>query len=53
MSLLGDNRDAIKKNTETSIDASKELGVEVNTEKTKYISICCCLITRMQDKIMA
>jgi hypothetical protein len=25
-----------KKNTETVIDASKEVGLEVNTEKTKY-----------------
>jgi hypothetical protein len=34
--LLGVNRDAIKKNTETSIDSSKEVGLELNTEKTKY-----------------
>jgi hypothetical protein len=30
--LLGDNIDTIKKNTETLIDASKEVGLE----KTKY-----------------
>jgi hypothetical protein len=35
--LLGDNTDTIKKNTETVIDASKEVGLEVNAEKTKYI----------------
>jgi hypothetical protein len=29
VNLLGDN-------TETLIDASKEVGLEVNTEKTKY-----------------
>jgi hypothetical protein len=28
--------DATKKNTETSIDANKEVGLEVNAEKTKY-----------------
>jgi hypothetical protein len=28
--------DTIKKNTQTLIDASKELGLEVNAEKTKY-----------------
>jgi hypothetical protein len=28
---------AIKKNTETLIDASREVVLEVNTEKTKYI----------------
>jgi hypothetical protein len=32
-----DNIDTIKRNTQTLIDASKEVGLEVNTEKTKYI----------------
>jgi hypothetical protein len=32
-----DNIDTIKKNTETLTDASKEVGLEVNTEKTKYM----------------
>jgi hypothetical protein len=31
---LDDNRDTIKKNTETLIYASEESGLEVNTEKT-------------------
>jgi hypothetical protein len=35
MNLLGDNIDTIKKKTETLIDACKEVGLEVNTEKTK------------------
>jgi hypothetical protein len=35
VNLLGDNIDTIT-NTQTLIDASKELGLEVNTEKTKY-----------------
>jgi hypothetical protein len=34
MNLLGDNINTTKKNTETLIDASKELGLEENTEKT-------------------
>jgi ribosomal protein S2 len=34
---MGDNIDATKKNTKTLIDASKEVGLEVNTEKSKYI----------------
>jgi hypothetical protein len=34
VSLLGDNIDTIKKNTEILIDASKEVGLEVNAEKT-------------------
>jgi hypothetical protein len=37
VNLLGDNIDAIKKNMETLNDASKEVGLEENTEKTKYM----------------
>jgi hypothetical protein len=37
VNLLGDNIDTIKKNMETLIYASKEFGLEVNTEKTKYM----------------
>jgi hypothetical protein len=37
--LLGDNIDTINKNTETLIDACKEVGLEVNVEKTKYILV--------------
>jgi hypothetical protein len=32
--LLGGNIDTIKKNTEFLIDASKEIGVEINVDKT-------------------
>jgi hypothetical protein len=35
VNLLGDNIDTIKKNTGTLIDASKELGLEINVDKTK------------------
>jgi hypothetical protein len=35
--MLDDNIDAIKKNTETLIDDSKDVGLEVNTQKTKYM----------------
>jgi hypothetical protein len=37
VNLLGDNLDAIKKNAETVIDVSNEVGLEVNADKTKYI----------------
>jgi hypothetical protein len=37
VNLLGDNIDTIKKTTETLIDATKKVGLQVNTEETKYI----------------
>jgi hypothetical protein len=37
VSLLGDNIATINKNMETLIGASKEVGLEINVEKTKYI----------------
>jgi hypothetical protein len=37
VNLLGDKIDTINKNTETLIDASEEVGLEVNVEKTKYM----------------
>jgi hypothetical protein len=36
VNLLGDNIDTIKKDTESLIDASKKVGLEINIEKTKY-----------------
>jgi hypothetical protein len=41
VNLLGDNIDTVKKNTETLIDASKEVGLEINVEKTKYMLLSC------------
>jgi hypothetical protein len=39
VNLLGDKIDTINKNAETLIDASKEVGLEVNVEKTKYMLV--------------
>jgi hypothetical protein len=39
LNLLGENIDAININTQTLINASKEVGLEVNVEKTKYMLV--------------
>jgi hypothetical protein len=44
VNLLGANINTTKKNMGTLIDASKEVGLKVNTEKTKYI-----LLSRHQN----
>jgi hypothetical protein len=46
VNLLGDNIDTIKKNKEALIDANKEVGLEVNGEKTKYSYM---LLSRQQN----
>jgi hypothetical protein len=37
VNLLGDNIDTIKNTTQTLIDGSKEVGLEINVEKSKYM----------------
>jgi hypothetical protein len=39
VNLLGDNVDTINKNTGTLIDASKEVGLEINIEKKVYVGV--------------
>jgi hypothetical protein len=47
VNLWGDNIDTIKKTTETLIDAIKEVGLEVNADKTKYM-----LLSRHQIQVI-
>jgi hypothetical protein len=44
VNLLGDNIDTINKNTETLIDTNKEVGLEIDLKKTKYM-----LLSRHQN----
>jgi uncharacterized protein involved in tellurium resistance len=44
VNLLGNNLGTIKKNTEILIDASKEVGPEINVDKTKHM-----LLSRHQN----
>jgi hypothetical protein len=39
VNLLGGNINTVNKNTQTLIDASKEVGLEVNVEKTKFMLV--------------
>jgi hypothetical protein len=34
---LGDSVNTIKENSETLLEASKDIGIEINAEKTKYM----------------
>jgi hypothetical protein len=44
VNLLGDNVNTIRKGTEILIDASKEIGLDINVERTKHM-----LLSRHQN----
>jgi hypothetical protein len=42
VNIVGENIDTIQTNTKALLDASKEDGLEANTEKTKYMLVSRC-----------
>jgi hypothetical protein len=42
VNIVGENIDTIQRNTKALLDASKEVGLEVNPERTKYMLLSRC-----------
>jgi hypothetical protein len=51
INILGENIDSMQKNTEALLNASKEVGLEVNPEKTKYMLMSSCKKARQNHSI--
>jgi hypothetical protein len=41
INLLGDSVNTIKENTETLLEATRDVGLEINVEQTKYVVMSC------------
>jgi hypothetical protein len=51
VNTVGENIDTIQRNTKALLDASKEVGLEVNPEKTKYMLVSRCQKTGQKQSI--
>jgi hypothetical protein len=50
--IMGENIRTRNKNTEALLDASEEVGLQLNPEKTKYILMSCRQKIRQKHSIM-